>query len=220
MAGFGIQYLVHALFSAGPGSGPPWTPAHPFWAFSTAIVSIAAAVSIAANIQVRCAAIVLAVTILARALLFYVPKLAANPHDPGPWTSGFELLALCGAALVLAGAHTSIKLGRVLFAVSLVVFGVQHFLYAHFIATLVPSWILGHLFWAYFVGIAFVAAAVSIATQIKIDLAATWLGVMFLLWVVVLHLPRAAAALHNGNERTSLFAALAMSRGAFMLAGR
>jgi hypothetical protein len=220
MAGFGIQYLVHALFSAGPGSGPPWTPAHPFWAFSTAIVSIAAAVSIAANIQVRCAAIVLAVTILARALLFYVPKLAANPHDPGPWTSGFELLALCGAALVLAGAHTSIKLGRVLFAVSLVVFGVQHFLYAHFIATLVPSWILGHLFWAYFVGIAFVAAALSIATQIKIDLAATWLGVMFLLWVVVLHLPRAAAALHKGNEWTSLFVALAMSGGAFMLAGR
>jgi len=220
MAGFGIQYLVHALFSAGPGSGPPWTPAHPFWAFSTAIVSIAAAVSIAANIQVRCAAIVLAVTILARALLFYVPKLAANPHDPGPWTSGFELLALCGAALVLAGAHTSIKLGRVLFAVSLVVFGVQHFLYAHFIATLVPSWILGHLFWAYFVGIAFVAAALSIATQIKIDLAATWLGVMFLLWVVVLHLPRVAAALHKGNEWTSLFVALAMSGGAFMLAGR
>ena len=220
MAGFGIQYLVHALFSAGPGSGPPWTPAHPFWAFSTAIVSIAAAVSIAANIQVRCAAIVLAVTILARALLFYVPKLAANPHDPGPWTSGFELLALCGAALVLAGAHTSIKLGRVLFAVSLVVFGVQHFLYAHFIATLVPSWILGQLFWAYFVGIAFVAAALSIATQIKIDLAATWLGVMFLLWVVVLHLPRVTAALHNGNEWTSLFVALAMSGGAFMLAGR
>ena len=220
MAGFGIQYLVHALFSAGPGSGPPWTPAHPFWAFSTAIVSIAAAVSIAANIQVRCAAIVLAVTILARALLFYVPKLAANPHDPGPWTSGFELLALCGAALVLAGAHTSIKLGRVLFAVSLVVFGVQHFLYAHFIATLVPTWILGHLFWAYFVGIAFVAAALSIATQIKIDLAATWLGVMFLLWVVVLHLPRVAAALHKGNEWTSLFVALAMSGGAFMLAGR
>ena len=220
MAGFGIQYLVHALFSAGPGSGPPWTPAHPFWAFSTAIVSIAAAVSIAANIQVRCAAIVLAVTILARALLFYVPKLAANPHDPGPWTSGFELLALCGAALVLAGAHISIKLGRVLFAVSLVVFGVQHFLYAHFIATLVPSWILGHLFWAYFVGIAFVAAALSIATQIKIDLAATWLGVMFLLWVVVLHLPRVTAALHNGNEWTSLFVALAMSGGAFMLAGR
>ena len=38
-----------------------------------------------------------------RVLLAYVPRLAANIHDPGPWTSGSELLALCGAALVLAG---------------------------------------------------------------------------------------------------------------------
>jgi hypothetical protein len=219
MAAFGIQFLIHALFSTGPGSGPPWTPAHPFWGYFTAIVCLAAAVCIAANIQVRCAAIALAVTILLRALLFYAPKLAANPHDPGPWTSGFELLALCGAALLLAGAHVTIKLGRLLFAVSLVVFGVQHFLYAHFIATLVPSWIPGHLFWAYFVGVAFVAAALSITTQIKAGLAATWLGIMFLLWVLVLHLPRLAAASHNGNEWTSLFVALAMSGGAFLVAG-
>jgi len=219
MAAFGIQFLIHAIFSLGPGSGPPWTPAHPFWAYFIAIVSVAAAVCIAAKIQVRCAAIVLAVTILLRALLFYLPRLAANPHDPVPWTSGFELLALCGAALVLAGAQTTIKLGRLLFAGPLVVFGVQHFLYAHFIATLIPSWIPGHLFWAYFVGVAFVAAALSIATQIKAGLAATWLGIMFLLWVLVLHLPRVAAALHNGNEWTSLFVALAMSGGAFMVAG-
>jgi hypothetical protein len=219
MAAFGIQFLIHGLFSLGPGSGPPWTPAHLFWAYFIAIVSVAAAVCIAAKIQVRCAAIVLAVTILLRALLFYFPKLVASPHDPGPWTSGFELLALCGAALVLAGAQTTIKLGRLLFAVPLVVFGVQHFLYAHFIATLIPSWIPGHLFWAYFVGVAFVAAALSIGTHIKAGLAATWLGIMFLLWVLVLHLPRVAAALHNGNEWTSLFVALAMSGGAFLVAG-
>lgn len=218
MAAFGIQYLIYALFKAGPGLGPPWTPVHPFWGYITAIVSLIAAISIATNIKVRCAAIVLAITILLRVLLAYVPKLAANPHDPGPWTSGSELLAMCGAALVLAGSHTTIKLGRILFAVSLVVFGVQHFLYAGFIATLVPSWIPGHLFWAYSVGVAFVAAALSIATQTKSGLAATWLGIMFLLWVIVLHLPRVAAAPHNGNEWTSLFVALAMSGGAFMLA--
>lgn len=219
MAAFGIQFLIHGLFSLGPGSGPPWTPAHPFWAYFTAMVCLAAAVCFVASIQVRCAAIVLAVTILMRALLFYAPKLAANPHDPGPWTSGFELLAMCGAALVLAGTQTTIKLGRLLFAIALVVFGVQHFLYARFVATLVPSWIPGHLFWAIFVGVAFVAAALSIASQIKGRLAATWLGIMFLLWVLVLHLPRVAASPHNGNEWTSAFVALAMSGGAFLLAG-
>jgi hypothetical protein len=126
---------------------------------------------------------VLAVTILMRTLLFYAPKLAANSHDPVPWTSGLELLAMCGAALVLARTNTTVTLGRFLFAVPLVVFGVQHFLSAHF---KVPSWIPGHLFWAYFVGVAFVAAALSIAAQIKPGLAATWLGIMFQLWVLVL----------------------------------
>jgi hypothetical protein len=32
----------------------------------------------------------------------YVPRIAAQLHNPGPWTSGFEVLALSGAALVLA----------------------------------------------------------------------------------------------------------------------
>src|SRR5450432_89135 len=218
MAAFGIQYLIYALFKAGPGLGPPWTPVHPFWGYVTAIVSVAFAASIATNRKVRCAAIVLAITILLRVLLAYAPKLAANLHDPGPWTSGSELLAMCGVALVLAAGYKTITAGRILFAIALVVFGIQHFQYARFIATLVPSWIPGHLFWAYFVGVAFVAAALSIASQIRVHLAATWLGIMFLLWVLALHLPRVAAAPHNGDEWTSAFVALAMSGGAFLVA--
>jgi hypothetical protein len=218
MAAFGILYLFRALLAAGPGSGPPWTPTHPFWGYFTAIVLIVAAGCFVAKVQVRCAALALAITILVRVLWVYVPKLVATPHDPGPWTSGSELIALSGAALVLAGATTSIKLGRFLFAVPLLVFGIQHFLYARFIATLVPSWIPGHLFWAYFVGVAFVAASLSISSQIGVRLSATWLGIMFLLWVLVLHLPRVVGAPHNGNEWSSAFVALAMSGGAFLVA--
>ncbi len=159
----------------------------------------------------------LAILLFVRVLLAYVPRLAANIHDPGPWTSGSELLALCGAALVLAGVK---KLGRIPFAVPLMVFGVQHFLYARFIATLVPVWIPGRLFWAYFVGIAFLGAAVSIAAQkMMARLSAILLGLMFFLWVLIVHLPRVAAAPHNGNEWTSMFVALAMSGGALLVAG-
>ena len=215
MAAFGFQYLIHALFAAAPAPGPPWAPAPRLWAYLTAIVLVAAAASIATKKQSRCAAILLAVTFSLRVLFVYLPRLVANIHDPGPWTSGSELLALCGAALVLAGVT---KLGRILFAAPLVVFGVQHFLYARFVATLVLSWIPGHLFWAYFVGAAFVAAAVAIATRIMGRLAATLLGLMFLLWVFLLHLPRVAGAPHNGNEWTSLFVALAMSGSALLIA--
>jgi hypothetical protein len=100
----------------------------------------------------------------------------------------------------------------------MVVFGVQHFMYAPFIAFLVPSWIPGHLFWAYFTGSAFIAAGLSIATRIFAPLAATLLGIMFLLWLLVLHVPRVVAQPRNGDEWTSAFVALAFAGGSFILA--
>jgi hypothetical protein len=45
------------------------------------------------------------------------------------------------------------------------------------------------------------------------------LGMMFLLWVVLLHAPRVAMSPHNGNEWTSEFVALAMCGASFVLAG-
>ena len=162
MAAFGLQYLFHALAASAPAPGPPWAPTPLFWGYVTAIILVAAATGIATGTLARCAAILLAILLFVRVLLAYVPRLIANIHDPGPWTSGSELLALCGATLVLAGVK---KLGRILFALPLVVFAIQHFLYARFIATLVPAWIPGRLFWAYFVGVAFSCAAVSIASS-------------------------------------------------------
>jgi hypothetical protein len=42
---------------------------------------------------------------------------------------------------------------------------------------------------------------------------------MFLLWVVIVHAPRVAAAPHNANEWTSAFVALAMAGSAWSVAG-
>jgi uncharacterized membrane protein YphA (DoxX/SURF4 family) len=109
-------------------------------------------------------------------------------------------------------------LGRIFVAISLVVFGVQHFIYGGFVAGLVPAWMPGRLFWAYFVGVAFVAAAVGIFIEMIARPAATMLGVMFFLFVVLLHIPRIVGNSSNGNEWTSGFVALAMCGGAWILA--
>src|SRR6202162_3236067 len=45
------------------------------------------------------------------------------------------------------------------------------------------------------------------------------LGLMFLLWTILLHTPRVFAHIHNKDELTSLFVALAMSGGSFIVAG-
>ena len=109
-------------------------------------------------------------------------------------------------------------LGRIFIAIALVVFGVQHFMYGAFVAGLVPVWMPGRLFWAYFVGVAFFAAAAGILSQRLARPAATLLGVMFFLFVVLLHIPRIAAHPSDGNEWTSGFVALAMCGGAWVLA--
>jgi len=109
-------------------------------------------------------------------------------------------------------------LGRIFIAIALVVFGVQHFMYGVFVAGLVPAWMPGRLFWAYFVGAAFFAAAAGILYQRLARPAATLLGVMFFLFVVLLHIPRIAAHPSDGNEWTSGFVALAMCGGAWVLA--
>ena len=109
-------------------------------------------------------------------------------------------------------------LGRILVAIALIVFGVQHFIYGGFVAGLVPEWMVGRLFWAYFVGVAFFAAAVGILYEKMARPAATMLGVMFFLFLILLHIPRIVAHSNDGNEWTSGFVALAMCGLAWVLA--
>ncbi len=213
-AAFGIQHFIYAKFAA--GLGPPWVPGSPLRACFMGVALIVASVRIAANAKTRVTALLLGFLLFLYFLLLYAPRLAANVHDPRPWTSGAEVLALCGAVWALAGNTAS--LGRSLFALTLTVFGIQHLLYGSFVATLIPSWIPGHLFWAYAVGIAFIATTLSIVANIKARLVATLLGIMFFTWVFILHLPRVVSAPTNGNEWTSAFVALSMCGGAWIVA--
>jgi uncharacterized membrane protein len=229
---FGVEHIIYAR--TGAGLGPPWTPENHALIYVIGIVLIAAGAGLASGKQVRLAAILVAAACVGRAVLYDVPTIIGVPHRPGPWTSGFELLAMGGASLVLAAMFTPqnsargplggpagvlFQLGRCLFGVSLVVFGVQHLMYGPFVASLVTAWIPGHLFWAYLVGVAFIAAALAILSGKVAPLAGTLLGTMFLLWVLVLHGPRVAHALRNGNEWVSMIVALAMSGGGFVIAG-
>jgi uncharacterized membrane protein len=179
----------------------------------------------------RLAANLLGLGAFVRGLVIYLPWLLREPSYPRPWTSLFELVAMGGAALVIGGTlqervpqgsdsqRKLAEVGRWMFTVSLVVFGVQHLVYARFVAALIPAWIPWHMFWAYFTGIAFLLAAVSLMTKVQAGLAGGLLGLMFLLWVVVLHIPRVARARHDGNEWTSEFVALAMCGASLVLGG-
>jgi uncharacterized membrane protein len=230
---FGVEHFIYVGGLKGPIPGPPWIPGTHAVAVLAGAVLIAVAVCIVTEKLARLAAAFLGAALLLYVLFLQLPRLIAQPHSPDPWTSGFELLALMGGAFVLARIETPDGLtfepadkvlshlatfGRVAFAIALVVFAVQHFLYAKFVATIIPAWIPARLFWSYFVGVAFLAVALAIVTRRMARTASILLGTMFFIWVVILHLPRVAAHPRNGDEVTSLLVALAMSGASFILA--
>ncbi len=228
---FGAHYLVFASGLSAAPPGPPWFPEHRWLSWISGVCLLCVSVILAINWKARLSGLLLGIALLLRVVVIHLPKLFANVHDPGPWTSGGEILALSGGAFIIADAASGIiqnaartldpttRLGHYFVAILLAIVGVQHLMYGPFIATLIPSWIPGHLFLAYFVGVAFLAAALSILIQQSATLASISLGLMFLLWVLILHAPRVAASPHSGNEWTSAIMALAMSGTAFAVAG-
>ena len=95
----------------------------------------------------------------------------------------------------------------------------QHFEFARFFAFLVPAWMPAYLFWAYFTCTAMVAAAISLASDWRSHWALLGLGSMFLLWVLLLHLPRSLAQPQKRDEWISAVVCLAMSGASFALLG-
>ena len=55
----------------------------------------------------------------------------------------------CASAKVVSASTSAARAGRLLFALSMAVFGWTHLLIPDYVATLVPSWIPFHLFWTY-----------------------------------------------------------------------
>jgi uncharacterized membrane protein len=110
-------------------------------------------------------------------------------------------------------------LGRVFVAATLADFGAEQLVDAKGISQMVPAWMPLRLFWAYFVGVALLAAATSIVLKRYVRLAATLLGIMFVLFVLSIHLPLVAT---NPKDRFAWAVALrdlVFALGAWSLAG-
>lgn len=226
--GFALQHLGTAIGSTYADQGPPWLTGHPVPAAIVGALLMVAGVGLAAGGRSRTLTAALAIILALYALALYLPGMVQNIHAPGGWTNVAELLSLSGALLAatrpLLGVEARYDLaarsaGRLLYGAPLLVFAVQHIIYAGFVADIVPVWIPWHLFWTYFVAAVFIAAALSIVAGPMRWWAATLLGVQFLLWVPLVHIPLVLRAPASGNQWSSLFVAMAMWGGAWAIAG-
>lgn len=207
-----------------------WLTGRPWPAYLAGAVLAACGVAIVLRRGARPAALLVGAAFLAAAGLGHIPaQLAANPFMLAGWTASLKALALAGGAFLVTAALAPeacagragglAQFGRYVFAIMLVTFGTNHFVYPAFVARLVPAWIPGALFWTYLGGTALIAAGLGLLTGVKVRLACLLLGSMVFCWFLILHLPRALATPNIENEVTSMGESLAFSGMAFMLAG-
>jgi uncharacterized membrane protein len=167
----------------------------------------------------------------------FIPyQLLVSPNNMhfGDWENSAKELALASGAFVIAGSFSKknentlfkllgklIPLGLILFALTIVSFGIDHFLYAKEAADYVPSWIPFHLFWVYLGGIGLFSAGIAILVKIIPTLAAMLLGSMIFIWFAILHVPRiiVSPSIYLGSEIASACLALAYCGIAFVIAG-
>lgn len=235
----GIQQLVYSKFL--PVILPPWPSwiqDFPVGAWIVGALLIIAGTAIVFEKGVRTISVVLAGSFLLLVTCWHLPyQLFINPHGKylGAWAHAFKALALAGGGFAVAGAYSNniqsavisvsvaekiIPLGRIFFSTTMIVFGIIHFLYTDVVAMLVPEWMPGRIFWAYFGGTALICSGVAIILKTRLQLVGNLLGFMIFLWFILLHIPRAIAdpVGNVGNEVTSAFQALGFSGIAFVIA--
>lgn len=118
---------------------------------------------------------------------------------------GLVVIFLHGDWQKARGLDKLILFGPLFYAAPLAAFGTEHFTLTKLIASLVPAWIPWHMFWAYFVGACFIAAALSMVTRIQARLSASLLALTFFLFVVLMDIPAWA---HQPRNRFALTLAL------------
>jgi uncharacterized membrane protein len=170
----------------------PFLPPIPWLAYLFGAILAVYGFGLLAKRTLRTSALIVGSLMFLGAVLLNAPKYAAIPGSVGLRTIVFEPLAIAALAWLLPGRDAIPSLlqraSRYLLALSLVVFGVDHFLTLAPIGALIPKWIPWHVFWIAFFGAGFIATGLSLGLNVLVRWSAACLGLMFAIWVFTLHL--------------------------------
>jgi hypothetical protein len=132
-----------------------------------------------------------------------------------------SLIALWAARTDLAQARPLDKivaLANLAFAAPMAVFGALHIWGIEFVRDIVPSYMPFRLFWAYFVGVALIAASLSIAARVLVRWSGLLVALMMVLFVALLDIPGVVSTPTDRIIWTLTFRELTFASGGLLFA--
>lgn len=183
----GILGIVQGDFAGIWQVVPKGMPAREPLAYLCGIVALACGVGLLRPRGAAPAARVLLAYLVLWVLVFRVPAILHAPLTQDPWSGVGESAVIVAAAWVLyawfatdwdrqrvrfATGDAGVRIGRWIYGLALIPFGIAHFAYLKETAGLVPGWLPAHLAWACFTGGAFIVAGIAILVGVCARLAA------------------------------------------------
>jgi uncharacterized membrane protein len=207
MIGLGIVGLLYPDFVPVWNPFPASVPARELFLYLGALISLTSGIGLLVPRLAPAAARLLLATLLLWLLFFRLPNFLHEPLFAACWTV-FPLAVILAAAWVLhvwfasdwdrkhlgfIGSNNGLRIARVLYGLSLIFFGMAHFLAVQATTPLVPKWLPAHLFWAYFTGCTFIAAGVAVLIGLYARLAAALSALQIGLFLILVWIPIVAA---------------------------
>jgi len=232
VGGLGVLSLIYTDFALQWQPVPYGVPARSALAVLSGILLIACALGLLVRPLAATAAAILTGYLALWVLLLHGPRFLAHPALPGVWLDLSETLTLMVGGWILVCIRGGVRQGyfgrlatargvinaRELFALSLLVFGLAHFIYVDSAAGMIPVWIPARVPLAYITGALHVAAGAALLTGVLPQLAAALEALMMSAAVLLVHLPAVVGASHSREQWTSLCVATALSGSALLVA--
>jgi uncharacterized membrane protein len=221
MIALGILGFVKGNFVPVWEPVPKGLPAREVLVYLSALVSLRSGIGLLWARTAPHAARLLLGLLLIWWLAFRVPQLFLAPGVEGSWSGCGETAVMVAAAWVFytwCAAGQGLRIARVLYGLALIPFGVAHFIYLKETASMVPSWLPGHLFWAYFTGCAFIAAGMAVVAGVCARLAAALSAMEIGLVTLLVWVPILAAGSKDAYQGSETILSPALTAGAWVVA--
>jgi uncharacterized membrane protein len=197
---------------------PKSFPAREALAYLCAVVALACGAGLLWERTAAIAARVLLGYLIVWLLLIKAPFIVASPASAVAYESNGETAVLVAAALALSAIGThGVRIARVIYALSMIAFGVAHFAYVELTASLVPEWLPSRISWAYFTGCTYIAAGVAMLVGFHAGLAATLSAIQIGLFTLLVWVPVVVVD-PNSRQWTEFVVSWALSAAAWVIA--